>query len=498
LSDAHDEARLQEQPRAVVARGARGGITTLASQAALQGIRLAGTMVLARILVPADFGVVAIVSSILVPITAIALLGLPMATLNAKRLSQPAKSTLFLVNAGLGALTSVALYLAAEPLATAYGDDRVADVARWLALSPLFSGVQAQFWAHLNREMKFGRMASIEVVSTVVGTAMGVLAALAGLGYRSIVIQVLAISGSAMIMAVFSDRWWPSRPGAWRSEVRAVMTAGQHILGMNLLRTASRSLIVPIAGLSVPTADLGSFDKAQQQAVMPIKLTVDRLQRVVVGVMVRLDGDATAQFALYRRAYLMLSYGTVALFMLVAALSEPLVRLLFGDGWELAADILGVLAIGSAARALCQSTQWVYIGIGATRSGLTYATWSQPAVVAATLVGLPGGVMGLAIANTAAWLILWPLTTTLAARTAGWDARPLLTDSIRAVLLVGLPAYAAAKVIGIAGLGTLQTVVLGALAAVACGGLLLLVFPQGRRDFRVLHRTIKLGLSSRG
>ncbi|MBE1875232.1 lipopolysaccharide biosynthesis protein [Myceligenerans pegani] len=484
-------------PTASLARtGARGGVVTLAGQAATVLTRTVVLILLARLIAPEAFGLVAIVTAIATFATAVMLFGIPMAVVQAEHVSARAKSTLFLVNVGLGVLFAAVISLASGPLARLYDDERLAAVAGWIALVPLVNGLMIQSRTHLMRNLRFTRLFVAETAGLLIGVGVAVLLAVQGADIEAVVaLQVAPVAVQAVLVMV-AARWLPGRPGELR-ETGALLRVGMRILGMNVLKSGARNVVVPVMGLTVPAAAVGAFDRAQHLIVAPINLTVDQMQRVAVPVLSRLRGEPGRMLAYMQRAQLLGTYGTATLFLVVAALGEPIVRILLGPDWDTAGTVIQILAAGATCRALAQTMQWVFISADATTQGLRFNLWSQPLVAALSLAGLPWGVLGVATANSVAWALLWPTATLVAARSAGFPAGSLFRGPARALALFGLPVMLAAALPRLLDLDDWSTVLLGAGAAVCAGLLSRWAFRAVRADLGALAATARLALSRR-
>lgn len=477
----------------LAASSARGGLVTVASQAVTVTLRMASLVVLARLLAPEVFGLVAVVQAIALFASSLALMGLGMAAARAVDLSQNAASVLFLVQAALGLLLAGAMYLSADWLAAVYDHPDVAPIVRWLALVPLLQGIQSQHRIHLVRALRLGALAVTEVVSLVLAVAVAVALAARGHGYLAIISQLVLVPLVQLVLLVAVTRWLPSLRVRVTDEVRSVLRAGGDILAMNMLRNVARAALTPVMGLTTGAAALGQFDRAQQLVVAPTNLAVDQLQRVAVPVLSQLRGDPPRMQAYLLRAQLLSTYASATGFLLVAALCPLLVTTLLGDRWHLAGTVLAVLAVGAAVRMPGETTAWVFVAGETTRPGLRFIAWAQPAVVAVSLLGLPWGVVGVAVANTVAWALYWPLAARAAARSAGFSPTALPLDAARILVTFSLPVAGAGLVGRLVsdGLGAWALLV-GTVAAVALGALVATVVPAVRRDLVTAVRTLRL------
>lgn len=472
---------------------ARGGVITVGSQGLTVTLRMVALVLLARLLDPAVFGLVAVAQAFALFASSLALMGLGMAAAQARELSHNAASVLFHLQAGLGLVLGAVMFMGAGRLAEVYDHADIEPILQWLSLVPVLQGLQSQHRIQLVRSLRFGALAVTEVVSLAVAVTASVALAVAGHGFIAITTQLVLQPLVQLVLLVVLTRWWPTLRVTFTDEVFRVLRIGLDILVMNLLRNVSRSLLTPVMGLTLSPASLGQFDRAQQLAVAPINLTVDQLQRVAVPVLSRLRDDPPRMLAYLLRAQLLTTYASATGFLVLAALCPLLVTTLLGERWGQAGTVLAVLAVGAAVRMLGETMTWVFVASESTRSGLRFTSWAQPAVVVVSLAGLPWGVVGVAVANTLAWLLYWPLAARAAARSASLPGHALPREALRILVSFSIPvsAVALAGRMVAADLGA-WALVIGLLSAGLASAALAVLLPPVRRDLATAVQTLRL------
>ncbi|MGE2836576.1 oligosaccharide flippase family protein [Mycobacterium sp. SMC-4] len=460
-------------------RGARGGLVAVGTQCTSLVARLACIVTLARLLVPEYFGMVAIVAAFAELAASIIQFGLPLAAAQADSLSPRAKSALFLVNSLLGLLFAVVFLVSAAPVARIYGDARLFDIMLWLSIVPVAVGVSAQFRAQLMRDLRFVISELVVTSSHLFSMASAViLAALTGSIY-ALVVLVVAPQVVQLVCFVAAARWRPGLPGAWVEAYRIIIIGGQ-IFVINLLKSVSRTAVVPVLGLSETSANVGFYDRAYQLSAVPANTVMDALQRIVVPLLARVRSDRTKLHIAYEKVQTTATLLLVTGSWVLAAVGQPLVVLALGHEWALAGTILQFLAIGTGFRLMAMMEQWLFIGGQATRAGVIFSVWSQPLVIAVSLAGLPWGVVGVAVANAIAWALFWPLSTLAAARATGIDGATLLKKSVVTAVGFSLPAALSAFVPRIFLSDPVVIVSAGLLSALSVGCLLIALRPSIR------------------
>ena len=231
--------------------------------------QMATLVVLARLLPPSAFGLLAMVAAMGTILDLVKEFGLSAATIQKQNISHAQVSALFWINAAVGALLGLGLFLAAPLLARFYGQPELEAVARWLALAFAVSGLTVQHWALLRRQMRFGAIAGLETTADLLsfGTAIGL--AVAGVGYWALVAQRLVSPILLMLGSWALCRWRPARP-APAGGVRGLLEFGASVTGSGLAVALSRSIDQILIGWLWGPALLGLYERTTRLLLMPI------------------------------------------------------------------------------------------------------------------------------------------------------------------------------------------------------------------------------------
>src|SRR2546429_9141738 len=164
-------------------RSARGGAVTIAAQVLRFAIRTASTIVLARLLTPQDYGLIAMVIILVDFVSMFQHMGLSTATVKWTEIDHRQVSTLFWINLAMSAAIMLATAGCAPLLAWFYKEPRLIPITACYAASIFLTGLNIQHEAILSRQMRFGAIALIELSAIVIGLAAAILAAAYGAGY---------------------------------------------------------------------------------------------------------------------------------------------------------------------------------------------------------------------------------------------------------------------------------------------------------------------------
>ncbi|MCA9257385.1 MAG: oligosaccharide flippase family protein, partial [Phycisphaerales bacterium] len=213
-------------------KGVRGGTATIASQAGRFLIGTAGTAVLARILTPGDFGLLAMIAAFTRFLTLFKDLGLSTATIQRKDISHEQVNSLFWINAAIGLGIAILTVAAAPLVARFYGRSELLWITIVLAIPFVFSGLALQHTALLRRQMRFGAIAVIQVVSAAAGAVAGIIAAWMGAQYWALVVGMIVTNIVTLVVTWRLCRWRPGGPRV-TSDSRELISFGGQITAAN-------------------------------------------------------------------------------------------------------------------------------------------------------------------------------------------------------------------------------------------------------------------------
>lgn len=460
---------------------ARGGAFTVGVQVLRMVLQVGSVVVLARLLAPEVFGLVAMVTALMGLAELVRDFGLSVAATQARTVSTAERDNLFWVNTGLGAAVAVALTAAVPLLVRLYDEPRLVPIVPSLAVVLLLSGMVTQYRADLARRLRFGALATADLASPAAGIAVAVVLAANGAGVWALVAQQVTAAAVMLAVCVGHGRWLPGR---YRRDIpiRRFHRFGLALLGTQALGYATRNIDQVAIGAIRGPVELGLYNRAYQLVMVPLNQINAPLTQVAVPVLSRVLDDTTAFARGLRRAQLVTSYGTATLLVVVAALADPLTAVLLGPGWSAVAPVLAVLALAGAFRSLAQIAYWMYLASGRAGQLLHLNLWTQPLMMALVLAGLPWGGVGVATGNLVANVLYWLVSLAAAARAVGVAARPLLASAVTASLTAALPAGLAALAVASSVDGPWLRLVLGLGAAVAGATLVTGLVPRSRHD----------------
>lgn len=380
-------------------RSVRGGLWTLSSQGATFLLGSISTVVLARLLTPADFGLVAMVTAITGLGQAFADLGLSEATIQREEISHDQVSTLFWINVAIGLGLTVITAALAPVLAWFYHQPRLVDLTLLLSLTFVIGGLRVQHDALLKRQMRFSALAVRNVASYVISVPMAIIMALRGAGYWALAALPLIMNFSQMALSWLMVRWIPGRPRR-DLEVRSLVNFGGNVAASYLVNYFNHSADQILIGWYRGASPLGLYSRAYNLLMLPARQLSAPVGSVLVPAFSRLQGDPERFARYYLRAVSLIVWITAPLFGFLFVAAQPVIVLVLGKQWGEAGPVFQILVISALAQILLDFTVWSLVSRGQSKRLLKLLVLLSPVIIGSFAIGLPFGIKGVALSGS--------------------------------------------------------------------------------------------------
>ncbi len=453
-------------------------------QAGRLALQVLSVVILARLLSPTDYGLMALALTVVALGEVFRDFGLSTAAIQAPHITRAQQSNLLWINVGLGATLALIIVASAPLLHHLERYSPVVGLLQVLSVTFIINGVLAQYRADLSRRLRFGALAVSDVVGAAVGVASAIAAALAGAGVWALAVQQLAGVITTAALAILFAGWlprWPDRS----ADVRPMVRFGVGMVGTQLLGYGNNYVDTYTVALRFGPVPLGLYDRAFQLLMQPLNQFLNPTTSVAVPLLSRLTPGGEEANRLLLRGQAALGYTLMAVAAFAAGAAPAIIALALGPRWSEAAPLFAVLACAGAVQALGYVSYWAFIARGLTTHLFRYSLFSIVVRVVCVVVGSFGGLIGVAIGFAVAPLIQLPLGIWVLSRHTPYPARALLVGAGRALTAAAVAAITTGAVqhATAAFSPVVQLVACGA-AAVSAYGVVALVIPSVRRDLR--------------
>lgn len=421
---------------------------TAVGQVGRQVVVLLSNVVLARLLTPRDFGLIATAIIFSNFTFIVSEQGLLVAIAQRKEVDDDHLSSAFWFNAAIGvALT--ALFVAAAPaVARWYAEPQLTAVMRVIAAMFSIYPLGMIHKALLTRGLEFRKMAVVEVSSAWVAGLAGIAFAWAGHGVMSVAYQfVVEFAVLAAALWALCD-WRPSARFRWRA-VAELNDFSVPLFANNVTSYWVRNVDNLLIGLTLGAYPLGLYSRAYAVMLFPLSRLSWMFSRVMTRSFSIIADDPARMKAIFQKMTRVVALATFPMMLGVAAAARPFVATVFGPQWGEMVPTLRVLAVVGMVQSVTALLSNVYLAQGRPDLSLRVALPIQALQVAGIVLGLRWGIFGVAVGYALASLATAPADCFYGGRLIGLGVGEFFRN------LTGVFACALAMAAAVAGLGRL-------------------------------------------
>lgn len=375
------------------------------SQLVRQSVQFLTTIILARLLVPSDYGLLGMAMVVIGFLTIFSDLGTSAAVVYVKTPSAELLSSVFWVNVLFGLSAVFVVWFTAPWIATFYDEQRLVEVLRVLSLSFVVASLGAVHQAILTKDMDFNVLARCEMLATLLSSAGGIFTAFIGFGVWSLIVQSLSLTILTTASLWVCNRWRPSfvvRP----NEIRHVFSYSMNLTGFNVTNYLRRNLDYLIIGKFLGAQELGYYTLAYRIMLYPLQAISSVIGKVMFPFYANIRDDDER----FRNAYMKVSESIALVCFPIMlglwAVADEAVIVLFGPNWMPVATLLLILAPLGMLQSVGTSIGNIYTAKGRTDVLFLWSFFSTVLVAMSFLVGVKWGINGVAVAYLTVSLIL--------------------------------------------------------------------------------------------
>lgn len=386
-------------------RTVSGTFIIIAAQGAQFVLSLASIMILARLLIPEDFGLFAMVATVMSFLRVFKDVGLSTATVQREGITHAQVSNLFWINVAVSGAISLILAAGSPVVAWFYREPRLVPITFILSSTFLLSGLTVQHTALLNRQMRFKALALVQVGSLLTGLAVGIGMALLGYNYWALVFSNLITVAAAVPLTWFAIPWRPQAPSR-RSGTRSLVTFGANLATGGFIYSLARGTDAMLVGRFYGPDSVGLYTRAAALLNRPMEQFLSPMNSVFVPVLSRVHTQPDRYRRTFLQAYEAMALASFLSTGLLFALARPLTLVVLGPKWEQAAIIFAGFTIAALCMPLTAASTWLFASQGRGKDWLFASSLLSGITVASFVTGLPFGPAGVAIVYSAAGLLV--------------------------------------------------------------------------------------------
>lgn len=398
------------------------------------------SIVLARILLPEDFGLIGMLAIFMALSQTFIESGLGVGLIQRQERTDIDFSTVFVFNLLVSSFFYLLLFFSAPWISTFFNQPQLTDLVRVLGLSLFINAFSIVQKSKLTIAMDFKSIAKSNVIAVITGGLCGVIAAINGYGVWSLVIQSLVWSLATTVSLWFLSSWIPSFLFS-KKAFSSLFDYGSKILLAGLYAQLMNNVFNICLGRFYPAASLGFYTRAKSFADLSAGTIVSTIQQVTFPVLATVQNDQDKLVSIYSRMIRMSAFLIIPLMALIALLAKPIVILLLTEKWISLIPLLQWMVFARIFLPMSAINMNLLNAIGRSDLFLKVDLAKLPLTVLAILITIPLGVKAIIIGHVITSALSFVINAYLPGKFYSYGAMKQLKDM--------LPIFAATVVMAI-------------------------------------------------
>jgi amino acid adenylation domain-containing protein len=365
-----------------------------ATQALAQACQFGFSVALARLLAPAEFGLVAMVLVFTGFASSLMDFGLSALLIQKPSVSHSHLNSVFWLNVTAGGFLTLLFGATAPLIARFYQEPRLTRLTVAMAFTFLLGSLSVVQDALLSKSINFRARFRIESVATIVSGSVAVALASAGAGVWSLVGQAIAFTATRTGMMWQRSTWRPS----WsfdRAATQELLGFARHMAAFNAIIYWENNVEKMAIGRLIGSAPLGVYNLAEGLMRAPSTAITATAGGVMFPSLSLIQADVESVKRVYLRSNRLIAAVTFPAMAGLVAVAEPLILSLVGEAWRSAIPLLQLLCLAGVAQSVYNTSGWLYLSYGRPDLLLRSGIYAFAARVAGVLIGLHWGVPGI-------------------------------------------------------------------------------------------------------
>jgi O-antigen/teichoic acid export membrane protein len=364
----------------------------------VQGIAFVISIILARILMPADYGLIGMLAIFLAFSELFVGSGFSMALIQKSDRTDVDYSTIFHFNLVIGIISYTILFLSAPLIAQFFHAPQLVPLARILSLSIIINSLSIVQQTRLSIQLDFKTQAIISLVAVATSGLIGILLAYKGFGVWSLVGQILSAASIKTISLFCFNKWVPLITFNI-SSFKQLFSFSSNILGASLIASIVNNLYSILIGKMFTVRDLGYYTKARQYPEVISSTLSTILQGVTFPILASLQNDREKMVSVYGRLMRMVVFFVVPVLTLSAILAEPFIRFFLTEKWMPVVPLMQWLCFARLITPISSLNMNVLNAIGRSDLFFKVDISKLPLTVAALIITVPLGLTAVVIGH---------------------------------------------------------------------------------------------------
>ena len=390
-------------------------------------ISFVSNMVLARLLMPSEFGTIAMLNIFLALSDILIVGGFSSALIQKKDAKHIDYTSVFYWNIVVSIFLYFVLFFSAPAISRFYNIPELTVLLRVQSITIIITALSAVQTNILTKELNFKVLTKRNIVASLCGTTVAIIMAFLGFGVWSLVASSLT-SGTASVLLLWGmSKWRPTLEFSWES-IKSLFAFGGLMVLSSIVTKIYSELQGLIIGKYYSASDLGYYHQAKNLERIPIDSLSNIVKQVTFPVYSQLQGNIVLLRSAVRKNVVALTYLTIALLMLLIVIADPLIRLLYGDRWVTSVSYFQILCFAGFVTPVNASNTNVIKALGKSKLYFYIHLFYKVVGIGALFIGVQFGVKGILWSVVATSYLTFFVSTAVNRRLIEYGTMKQLTD----------------------------------------------------------------------
>lgn len=355
-------------------------------------------IIIARILTPADYGVVGMIMVFIVIANLIIDSGISQALVQRKDRNAADCSTAFFFNVMVACGCYIVLFFLASPIARFYEMPILIPILRVLGLNVIIMAFATVQRANLQIALDFRTIAIVNIIGVIISGFVGIYMAYTGYGVWAIVYQQIASYTSSTIVYWIFGKWRPQLIFS-RQSLKHLWKFGSKLMAAGLVATVLREVYTVTIGKFYRASELGYYSRAVQTTDMVALTTNEMINAVTFPILSSLQDEREKMVSVYSRMLGMTAFFIFPIMTLLAVVAEPLIRVLLTDKWLPVVPLMQWLCFTRMLTPISSLNMNILNAVGRSDLFLKVDLLKLPLTILTMVITIPLGVKAIVIGS---------------------------------------------------------------------------------------------------
>jgi len=364
-----------------------------------QGIKLIMnlviTSILARLLLPEDYGLIGMITIATGFLLVLKDFGFGAALVQKKDVEEIEYASVFWLNVFMGVFLAIIVFLSAPLIASFYNEPQLIPLTKYMSLGFILNSIIVVPNNILYKKIQFKNLFILDNSSLLIGGVVGIIFAYNGWAYWSLVAQSITNQLVTLIVVFYLSRWKPSMQFS-RQALSGFTSFSLPLITDSSINYWVRNLDNLLIGKYLGKSDLGYYSKAYNLMLLPVRQLSGTIKKVMFPSFSLIQNDIKRLASVYLKISAVIAFITFPLMAIMFVTSEHIILFLFGENWNACIPIFRVLCILGAFQSIATLSGNIYLAQGKTKLMLYVGLFTRSVMIASMVIGLfTGGLMGL-------------------------------------------------------------------------------------------------------